>query len=66
MTMETRTATDAAASVPAMIEHAIKGGSTVITKNGKRKAAMVPVEDFDHYQFLTRSTREGAGQGGGS
>ena len=42
--METVTAQDAAASVPTLVENAIKGVSTTITRYGKPKAVLVPVE----------------------
>ena len=41
--METITATDAAAHVSAMVESAIRGECTTITKHGKPKAVVVPV-----------------------
>lgn len=44
--MQIRTATDAAANVPSILEMAIKGESTMITKNGKEKAVVVPIEVY--------------------
>ena len=56
--MEIRTATDAAANVPAMVESAIAGGCTTITKNGKPKAVVVPVEFFENYARWARNTTD--------
>ncbi len=58
--MITRTAKDAAANVPKMVEEAILGRCTTITRNGDSKAVVVPVGFYERaVASLSDELREG-------
>ena len=47
--IETKGAEDARNTLPTLLELAENGQATIITKHGRRVAALVPIEQYDRY-----------------
>lgn len=50
--IETKGAEEARNTLPSLLERAETGEATIITKHGRRVAAIVPIQQYDEYLAL--------------
>ena len=55
---ETRGAEEARNTLPTLLELAERGRATVITKHGRRVAAIVPIDQYEEYLSSRRRSRQ--------